>query len=94
MSKSTIILALLVVANSLHAQKIATAQFSNWKPRSIGPAGMSGRITSIDALHSNPDIIYLGSASGGVCDSVKASGLKNQPDLAMGRDTNFCSSKK
>ena len=66
MRKSTIILALLVVANSLHAQKIATGQFSNWKPRSIGPAGMSGRITSIDALHSNPDIIYLGSASGGV----------------------------
>lgn len=34
--------------------------------RSIGPAGMSGRVTSIDAVHSNPDIIYIGTASGGL----------------------------
>ena len=41
-------------------------RFKNLKPRSIGPAGMSGRVTSIDALVANPDIIYLGTASGGV----------------------------
>ena len=41
-------------------------QFKNWKPRAIGPAGMSGRITAIDALIENPDVILLGSASGGV----------------------------
>lgn len=41
-------------------------QFKNYAPRSIGPAGMSGRVTSIDAVHTNPDIIYLGTASGGV----------------------------
>ncbi|MGZ5133834.1 MAG: WD40/YVTN/BNR-like repeat-containing protein, partial [Flavitalea sp.] len=40
--------------------------FSNWKPRCIGPAGMSGRITAIDALVDNPNIIYLGAASGGI----------------------------
>jgi photosystem II stability/assembly factor-like uncharacterized protein len=40
--------------------------FKNWKPRNIGPAGMSGRITAIDALVSNPNVIWLGSASGGV----------------------------
>src|SRR5574343_1529584 len=27
---------------------------------------MSGRVTAIDAVHSNPDIIYIGAASGGV----------------------------
>ena len=27
---------------------------------------MSGRIVAIDAIHSNPSIIYLGAASGGV----------------------------
>ena len=48
------------------AQKITAAQFKNLKARSIGPAGMSGRVTSIDALYSNPNIIYLGTASGGV----------------------------
>lgn len=48
------------------AQKISLDQFKNWKPRNIGPAGMSGRITAIDAVVSNPNIIYVGAASGGV----------------------------
>lgn len=34
--------------------------------RSIGPAGMSGRVTAIDAIVTNPDIIYVGTASGGL----------------------------
>jgi photosystem II stability/assembly factor-like uncharacterized protein len=48
------------------AQKVNLEQFKNWKPRNIGPAGMSGRITTIDVVLNNPNIIYLGSASGGV----------------------------
>jgi len=48
------------------AQKISLEQFKNWKPRNIGPAGMSGRITAIDAVVANPNIIYVGAASGGV----------------------------
>ncbi|MGQ0739246.1 MAG: WD40/YVTN/BNR-like repeat-containing protein [Bacteroidota bacterium] len=48
------------------AQKLSLEQFKNWKPRNIGPAGMSGRITAIDAVVSNPNIIYVGAASGGV----------------------------
>lgn len=48
------------------AQKISLDEFKNMKPRSIGPAGMSGRVTAIDAVVANPDIIYLGTASGGV----------------------------
>ena len=35
-------------------------------PRSIGPAGMSGRIAAIAAVESNPDIVYAGAATGGV----------------------------
>lgn len=66
MRKLNVLLALLIITSSLNAQKITTNQFKNLKPRSIGPAGMSGRVTAIDALHSNPDIIYLGTASGGV----------------------------
>ncbi len=34
-------------------------------PRSIGPAGMSGRVTSIDVHPTNKDLIYVGTASGG-----------------------------
>ncbi len=48
------------------AQKTLLSQFKNWKPRNIGPAGMSGRITSIDAIVSNANTIYVGAASGGV----------------------------
>ncbi len=48
------------------AQKQSLEQFKNWKPRNIGPAGMSGRITTIDVVLDNPNIIYLGAASGGV----------------------------
>ena len=48
------------------SQKPDLTLFKNLKTRSIGPAGMSGRVTSIDAVINNPDIIYLGTASGGV----------------------------
>jgi photosystem II stability/assembly factor-like uncharacterized protein len=60
------------------AQKITVDQFKNLKARSIGPAGMSGRVTSIDALQTNPNIIYLGTASGGVW-KTENSGAKWEP---------------
>ena len=47
-------------------KQVSLDKFKNWKPRNIGPAGMSGRITSIDAVVANPNIIYVGAASGGV----------------------------
>jgi len=46
--------------------QVKNEQFKNLKPRNIGPAGMSGRVTAIDALYSNPDIIFVGGASAGV----------------------------
>ena len=39
-------------------------------PRSIGPAGMSGRVAAIAAVESNPDIVFAGAATGGVWKSV------------------------
>jgi photosystem II stability/assembly factor-like uncharacterized protein len=61
--------AMVVCAASVFAQKIDLQQFKNIKPRSIGPASMSGRITAIDVDIKN-DIIYVGAASGGVWKSV------------------------
>src|SRR5215470_11407094 len=55
-----------IITFSLSAQKVSLSQFKDWKPRCIGPAGMSGRIVAIDAVVDNPNIIYVGSASGGV----------------------------
>lgn len=48
------------------AQTFTSELLKGVEVRSIGPAGMSGRITAIDAVASNPDIIYAGSASGGL----------------------------
>jgi photosystem II stability/assembly factor-like uncharacterized protein len=57
---------ILLINNISTAQKISLDQFKNLKPRNIGPAGMSGRITAIDAVVTNPNIFYVGAASGGV----------------------------
>jgi photosystem II stability/assembly factor-like uncharacterized protein len=57
---------LAAIISTSSAQKISLDQFKTWKPRNIGPAGMSGRITAIDAVVADPNTIYLGAASGGV----------------------------
>ena len=55
---------------SAGAQEGPPVDLSALKARSIGPAGMSGRIASIDALESDPDVIFVGAATGGVWKSV------------------------
>ncbi|MCB9301784.1 MAG: hypothetical protein H6566_14140 [Lewinellaceae bacterium] len=40
--------------------------FQGMKARSIGPAGMSGRVTAVDVNLQDPDEIYVGTASGGL----------------------------
>lgn len=54
----------------LIGQKLDMTLLESIKPRNIGPAGMAGRITAIDVVISNPDIIYAGAASGGVWKST------------------------
>jgi len=73
-----LIILFIVVACSVHAQKLDMEKLKGMKPRAIGPAGMSGRITSIDAVISNPDIIYAGAASGGVWKTTSA-GISWEP---------------
>lgn len=67
-TRTTLLAGILLAGSAMvtQAQNVSLDQFKNWKPRNIGPAGMSGRITAIDALVSDPNTIYLGSASGGV----------------------------
>ncbi|MFZ9660454.1 MAG: WD40/YVTN/BNR-like repeat-containing protein [Chitinophagaceae bacterium] len=74
---------------SVNAQQVDLKQFKNMKPRAIGPAGMSGRITTIDALADNPDHIVIGSASGGVWKTINGGGdwtplFDEQPTLNIG----------
>ena len=66
MRKLVLLTLTIIICLVASAQKVSLDQFKNMKPRNIGPAGMSGRITSVDAVVSNPDIIYIGAASGGI----------------------------
>ncbi len=47
-----------------------TEIFKGLKTRSIGPATMSGRVATIAGVNSNPNIIFVGAATGGVWKTV------------------------
>ncbi|WP_461588293.1 WD40/YVTN/BNR-like repeat-containing protein [Winogradskyella sp.] len=63
---------------TLTAQEFSMDLVKNMTPRNIGPGGMSGRVTAIDVVHSNPDIMYVGTASGGLWKSTSG-GIKWDP---------------
>ena len=64
--KRLLLLVLLCIVATTNAQKLDLELVKNLEPRNIGPGGMSGRVTSIDVVHNNPNIIYAGTASGGL----------------------------
>jgi photosystem II stability/assembly factor-like uncharacterized protein len=90
MRKLVFLCMLLIASVSIcFSQLVNLNHFKNMKPRSIGPAGMSGRVTSIDALWSNPDVIYVGTASGGIWKTENAGAswlpvFDEQPILNIG----------
>ena len=68
----------LAVSVTLNAQQVDFSKMESLKPRSIGPANMSGRVTSIDVVRTQPDVIYAGSASGGLWKS-ESGGIAWEP---------------
>ena len=76
--KNLISLILLIITTSLSAQDFSTDILKDMKPRNIGPGGMSGRVTAIDVVTKNPEIIYVGTASGGLWKS-ESGGVKWKP---------------
>ncbi|MDH7914125.1 hypothetical protein [Winogradskyella sp. SYSU M77433] len=62
----------------LSAQEFSMDLVKNMTPRNIGPGGMSGRVTAIDVVNNNPDIMYVGTASGGLWKSTSG-GIKWEP---------------
>ena len=62
----------------LSAQELSMDLVKNMAPRNIGPGGMSGRVTAIDVVLSNPDVMYVGTASGGLWKSTSG-GIKWNP---------------
>ena len=68
--KKTITFLLLLFTVSFFAQEFSMDLAADMKPRNIGPGGMSGRVTAIDVVLKNPDILYVGTASGGLWKST------------------------
>ena len=50
--------------------QVSADRFAGMPARSIGPAGATGRISAIDAVVADPNVVYVGAASGGVWKSV------------------------
>ncbi len=60
------------------AANLDTRLLAGLEARNIGPAATSGRISDVEVVINNPNIIYAAAASGGVWKSVNA-GLNWQP---------------
>jgi hypothetical protein len=58
-----LLLALTTITTTPLSGQLDSAFFAAMEARSVGPAGMSGRVAAIDAVVSNPNIIYVGSAT-------------------------------
>lgn len=68
----------LLLTVGISAQEFNMDLVQDMKPRNIGPAGMSGRVTAIDVVHDNPEVMYVGTASGGLWKSTSG-GIKWEP---------------
>ncbi|GAA4276199.1 VPS10 domain-containing protein [Aquimarina mytili] len=76
--KRNIFLLFLGITSIVFAQEFSMDLIKDLTPRNIGPGGMSGRVTAIDVVTSDPDIIYAGTASGGLWKSTSG-GIKWSP---------------
>jgi len=78
----------ILVGPSIAAQE-HTDPFAAMRAREIGPAGMSGRVSDVEVVLADRNIIYVGGATGGVFKSTDA-GLTwrpifdDQPALGVG----------
>ncbi|SNR42433.1 Uncharacterized protein SAMN04488009_1589 [Maribacter sedimenticola] len=78
MTRKLLSILMLFASVLLTAQEFKMDLVQDLKPRNIGPGGMSGRVTAIDVVISNPDIMYVGTASGGLWKSTSG-GIKWEP---------------
>ncbi len=76
--KHIFLLFFIAISATLSAQQLTNDILKDLKPRNIGPGGMSGRVTSIDVVTNNPDVMYVGTASGGLWKSTSG-GIKWAP---------------
>jgi len=68
--KYLVLLSTLLFLSSFLPAQISPELLAGLRARCIGPANMSGRVGDIDAVSSNPNIIYVGAAEGGLWKST------------------------
>ena len=78
MTRRLLSLLMLFASIFVSAQDFKMDLVQDLKPRNIGPGGMSGRVTAIDVVNDNSDIMYVGTASGGLWKSTSG-GVKWEP---------------
>lgn len=64
-----LLLAIVATASTLAAPlsaQVDLSPLSTMTARSVGPSGQGGRISAIDVVVSDPEVIYVGAAAGGV----------------------------
>lgn len=76
--KTALLSMAMVLSAAAAAQTLNMQKLEGMKARSIGPAAMSGRVTAIDVVLKNTDVIYVGTASGGLWRS-KSAGVTWEP---------------
>ncbi|HYW94298.1 MAG TPA: hypothetical protein VE870_01780, partial [Bacteroidales bacterium] len=57
---------------------ITSSTIGALRARHIGPATMSGRVSALDAVKTNPLVVYVGGADGGVWKSING-GIQFKP---------------
>lgn len=68
---TVLLLGCLMFLGGLRARaQVRPSELQALKARSLGPAAPSGRMTSVAVVEKDPDIIYAGSATGGVWKST------------------------
>ncbi|MGC1516197.1 MAG: hypothetical protein WA810_11535, partial [Maribacter sp.] len=78
MTRRLFSLLVLLASFLTSAQEFKMDLVQDLKPRNIGPGGMSGRVTAIDVVTQNPDVMFVGTASGGLWKSTSG-GIKWDP---------------
>jgi photosystem II stability/assembly factor-like uncharacterized protein len=79
--RKSLVLTAVVAAFALGAPARAAVDpdlLAGLEARSIGPAAMSGRIAAIESVPGNPEVIYVGAATGGVWKTVNG-GMSWEP---------------
>jgi photosystem II stability/assembly factor-like uncharacterized protein len=72
------LIGVIAVSPVLAAEEKEETPFDHLEWRNIGPVNMSGRVADVEGIPGNPNVLYVGSASGGVWKTVDG-GLTFKP---------------